>query len=195
MLAALILAINLGGIGAGSTGSSLLVIVARTSAVSGLSAIVILLSVGLGCPVTSDFLKPCMTSGSAAKTAAWNRLSAACPRFRHQETRLGVMWGGALLADSYARLICAFTLPPAIMARLFAILNVAAVAVALAAGSAAVRPIRKMISSEVADEPGQRGADGVHALIPVVDKIGRGGGLRDNEKHHEDDDPESDDAS
>jgi hypothetical protein len=156
---------------------------------------VILLSVGLGRPVTSDFLKPCMTSGSPAKTAAWERLSAACPRFRHQEIRLGVMWGAALLADSYARLICAFTVPPAIVARLSAILNVAAVAVALAAGSAAVRPIRKMISSEVTHEPGQGGADRVHALIPVVDKIGRGGGLRNNEEHHEDDDPESDDAS
>ena len=150
VLAALMLAMNIAGIGASFTSSNLLVIVAKSSALSDVSAIAILLSAGLGRPVTSDFLKPCMTSGSAAKTAAWDRLSAACPQFRHLEIRLSVVWGTALLADSYARLICAFTLSPVIMAWLSSVLNVAAVAVALAAGLAAVWPIREMIRSETA---------------------------------------------
>jgi hypothetical protein len=149
-VAALMLMMNMAGVGASFTSSNLAVIVAKSSAVSGVSAIAILLSAGLGRPVTSDFLKPCMTGASAAKTAAWDRLSAACPQFRHLEIRLGVVWGTALLADGYARLICAFTLPPAIMAWLSSMLNVAAVAVALAAGSAVVWPIWEMIRSEAA---------------------------------------------
>jgi len=150
MLAGLMLVMDMAGVGASVASSNLLVIVAKTSAVSGVCAIVILLSAALGRPLTSEFLKPCMTGGSAAKTAAWDRLSFACPRFRRMEIRLSVIWGTALLADGYARLIGAFTLPPTAMSWLSSALNVGAVAVALVAGLAAVLPIRKMIRSEVA---------------------------------------------
>ena len=150
MLAGLMLVMDMAGVGASVASSNLLVIVAKTSAVSGVCAIVILLSAALGRPLTSEFLKPCMTGGSAAKTAAWDRLSFACPRFRRMEIRLSVIWGTALLADGYARLIGAFTLPPATMSWLSSALNIGAVAVALVAGLAAVLPIRKMIRSEVA---------------------------------------------
>jgi len=150
VLAGLMLVMNMAGIGASVASSNMLVIVAKASAVSGVCAIVILLSAALGRPLTSEFLKPCMTGGSAAKTAAWDRLSFACPRFRRMEIRLSVIWGTALLADGYARLIGAFTLPPTAMSWLSSALNVGAVAVALVAGLAAVLPIRKMIRSEVA---------------------------------------------
>jgi hypothetical protein len=150
VLAGLMLVMNMAGIGASVASSNLLVIVAKTSAVSGVCAIVILLSAALGRPLTSEFLKPCLTGGSAAKTAAWDRLSSACPRFRRMEIRLSVIWGTALLVGGYARLIGAFTLPSATMSWLSSTLNIGAVAVALVTGLAAVWPIREMIRSEVA---------------------------------------------
>jgi hypothetical protein len=150
MLAGLMLVMNTAGIGASIASSNLLVVVAKTSAVSGVCAIVILLSAALGRPLTSELLKPCMTGDSAAKTAAWDRLSSACPRFRRMEMRLSVIWGTALLADAYARLIGAFTLPLATMSWLSPTLNIGAVAVALVTGLAAVWPIREMIRSEEA---------------------------------------------
>ena len=150
VLAGLMLVMNMAGIGASVASSSLLVIAVKTSAVSGVCAIAILLSAALGRPLTSEFLKPCLTGDSAAKTAAWDRLSSACPRFRRMEIRLSVIWGVALLADGYARLISAFTLPPAAMAWLSSTLNIGAVAVALVTGLAAVLPIREMIRYEVA---------------------------------------------
>jgi hypothetical protein len=150
VLAGLILVMNMAGIGASVTSSNLLVIVAKTSAVSGVCAIMILLSAALGRPLTSELLRPCMTGGSAAKTAAWDRLSSACPRFRRMEMRLSVIWGTALLAGGYARLIGAFTLPLATMSWLSPTLNIGAVAVALVTGLAAVWPIREMIRSEEA---------------------------------------------
>jgi hypothetical protein len=150
VLAGLMLVMNMAGIGASFASSSLLVIAAKSSAVSGVCAIAILLSAAVGRPLTSDFLKPCLTCGSAAKTAAWDRLSSGCPDFRRMETRLSVIWGAALLAGSYARLIGAFSLPPATMFWLSSIPNIGAVAVALVAGFAAVWPIRERIRSEVA---------------------------------------------
>jgi len=150
MLAGLMLVMNTAGIGASIASSNLLVVVAKTSAVSGVCAIVILLSAALGRPLTSELLKPCMTGGSVAKTAAWDRLSSACPRFRRMEMRLSVIWGTALLADAYARLIGAFTLPLATMSWLSPSLNIGAVAVALVTGLAAVWPIREMIRAEEA---------------------------------------------
>jgi hypothetical protein len=148
VLAGLMMVMNAAGMCASVASSNLLVTVARTSAVSGVCAIAILLSAALGRPLTSEFVKPCMTGGSAAKMAAWDRLSSACPRFRRMEIRLSLIWGTALLADSYVSLIGAFTLPPATMSWLFSTLNVGAVAVALVTGSATVWPIHKMIKSE-----------------------------------------------
>jgi hypothetical protein len=150
VLAGFILVMNVAGIGTSFASSSLLAIVAKSSAVSGACAVAILLSAALGRPLTSEFLKPCMTGDSPAKTAAWDRLSSGCPRFRRMEIRLGVIWGAALLADGYARLIGAFTLPPGAVPWLSSSLNIAAVAAALVAGLAAVWPIREMIRSEVA---------------------------------------------
>jgi hypothetical protein len=79
VLAGLMLAMSIAGMGASFASSDLLIIAAKGSAVSGVSAIAMLLSAGLGRPLTSELLKPCMTSGSAAKTATWDRLSASCP--------------------------------------------------------------------------------------------------------------------
>jgi hypothetical protein len=150
MLAGLMLVMNMAGIGASVASSNLLVIAAKTSAVSGVCAIVILLSAALGRPLTSELLRPCLTGGSAARRAAWDRLSSACPRFRRMEIRLSVIWGTALLAGGYARLIGAFTLPSAVTFFLSPALNIGAMAVALVTGLAAVWPIRKMIRSGVA---------------------------------------------
>jgi hypothetical protein len=150
VLAGLMLVMNMAGIGASVASSNMLVIVAKASAVSCVCAIVILLSAALRRPLTSEFLRPCMTGGAAAKRAAWDRLSSGCARFQRMEIRLSVIWGTTLLADGYARLIGAFTLPLSTMSWLSSTLNIGAVAVALITGLAAILPIRKMLRSEVA---------------------------------------------
>lgn len=150
VLATVMAAVNLAGIWASLATSDPRIMIAKGSAVSSVIALAILISAGFRRPFVSDMAKACMTGDSAAKIAAWDRLSADCPRFRRMEARCSVVWGAALLAEGYVRLICAFTLPLTTMAWLSRVLNITGIAVAVVAGWAAARPMKEMIKSEIA---------------------------------------------
>jgi hypothetical protein len=113
-------------------------------------AFAILGSVVLRRPLMSAGLKPFMTKGEPRRAAAWDRLSAASPRFRRLELLFSTIWGLALLAECAARLVGAYTLPVTTMVWLGTVMTLGAIGVAIMAGGAAAGPLQKMIDTEAA---------------------------------------------
>jgi len=150
LLAVLMLAVNLAGIAVSFLTGDPRAMIAKDSAVSSVIAFAILCSVLLRRPLMSAGLKPFMTKGEPQRTAAWDRLSAASPRFRRLELLFSTVWGLALLAECGARLVGAYTLPVTTIVWLGTVMTLGAIGVAIMAGGAAAGPIQKMIDAEAA---------------------------------------------
>jgi len=150
VLAVLMLAVNLAGIAVSFLTGDPRAMIAKDSIVSSVIALAILGSVALRRPLMSAGLKPLMTRGEPRRTAAWERLSAASPRFRRLEMLFSVIWGLVLLAECAARLVGAYTLPVTTMVWLGTVMALGAIGVAVIAGGAAAGPIQKMIDAEAA---------------------------------------------
>ena len=150
LLAVLILAVNLAGIGISFLSGDPRAMIAKDSIVSSVIAFAILGSVVLRRPLMSTGLKPFMTRGEPRRTAAWDRLSAASPRFRRLELAFSTIWGLALLAECAARLVGAYTLPVTTMVWLGTVITLGAIGVAIVVGGAAAGPIQQMIDAEAA---------------------------------------------
>ena len=148
LLAVLMLAVNLAGIAVSFLTGDPRAMIAKDSAVSSVIAFAILGSVLLRRPLMSAGLKPFMTKGEAQRTAAWERLSAASPRFRRLELLFSAIWGVTLLAECAARLAGAYLLPVTTMVWLGTVMTLGAIAVAIVAGGAAAGPLQKMIDAE-----------------------------------------------
>jgi hypothetical protein len=150
LLAALMLAVNLAGIAVSFLAGDPRAMIAKDSIVTSVIAFAILGSVALRRPLMSAGLKPFMTRGEPQRTAAWDRLSAASPRFRRLELLFSTTWGLVLLAECAARLAGAYALPVTTMVWLGTVMTLGAIAVAIVAGGAAVGPIQTMIDAEAA---------------------------------------------
>jgi hypothetical protein len=150
VLAMLMLAVNLAGIAVSFLTGDPRAMIAKDSAVSSVIAFAILGSVVLRRPLMSAGLKPFMTKGEPQRTAAWDRLSVASPRFRRLELLFSTIWGVTLLAECAARLAGAYLLPVTTMVWLGTVLTLSAIAMAIVAGGAAAGPIQKMIDAEAA---------------------------------------------
>jgi hypothetical protein len=150
LLAVLVLAVNLAGIAVSFLTGDPRAMIAKDSAVSSVIAFAILGSVLLRRPLMSAGLKPFMTKAQPRRTAAWDRLSMASPRFRRLESLFSTIWGLALLAECAARLVGAYTLPVATMVWLGTVMTLGSIGVAIVAGGAAAGPIQKMIDAEAA---------------------------------------------
>jgi len=150
LLAVLMLAVNLAGIAVSFLTGDPRAMIAKDSAVSSVIAFAILGSVVLRRPLMSAGLKPFMTGGEPRRSAAWDRLSTASPRFRRLELLFSTIWGVALLAECAARLVGAYTLPVTTMVWLGTVLALGSIVVAIVAGGAAAGPIQKMIDAEAA---------------------------------------------
>jgi hypothetical protein len=150
VLAALMLAVNLAGIAVSFLTGDPRAMIAKDSIVSSVIAFAVLGSVTLRRPLMSAGLKPFMTKGEPRRAAAWDRLSAASPRFRRLELLFSTIWGLVLLAECAARLVGAYTLPVTTMVWLSTVMALGAIGVAMIAGGAAAGPIQKMIDAEAA---------------------------------------------
>lgn len=150
LLAVLMLAVSLVGIAVSFLAGDPRAMIAKDSIVSGMIAFAILGSVALRRPLMSAGLKPFMTRGEPQRTAAWDRLSAASPRFRRLELLFSTTWGLVLLAECAARLAGAYTLPVTTMVWLGTVMTLGAIAMAIVAGGAAAGPIQTMIDAEAA---------------------------------------------
>ena len=150
LLAVLILAVNLAGIGISFLSGDPRAMIAKDSIVSSVIAFAILGSIMLRRPLMSAGLKPYMTRGKAERIDAWDRLSMASARFRRLELAFSTIWGLALLAACAACLVGAYTLPVTTMVWLGTVMTLGAIAMAIVAGGAAAGPIQKMIDAEAA---------------------------------------------
>jgi hypothetical protein len=150
VLAMLMLAVNLAGIAVSFLTGDPRAMIAKDSAVSSVIAFAILGSVVLRRPLMSAGLKPFMTRGEPRRTAAWDRLATASPRFRRLELLFSTIWGVTLLAECAARLAGAYLLPVTTMVWLGTAMTLVAIALAIVAGGAAAGPIQKMIDAEAA---------------------------------------------
>ena len=150
LLAVLMLAVNLAGIGISFLTGDPRAMIAKDSIVSSVIAFAILGSVMLRRPLMTAGLKPYMTRGKAERIAAWDRLSTASARFRRLELAFSTIWGVALLAECAARLVGAYTLPVTTMVWLGTVMTLGSIGVAIVAGGAAAGPIQKMIDAEAA---------------------------------------------
>jgi hypothetical protein len=150
LLAMLVLAVNLAGIGVSFVTGDPRAMIAKDSAVSSVIAFAILGSVVLRRPLMSAGLKPFLTRGQTERIAAWDRLSMASGRFRRLEQAFSAIWGLALLGECAARLVGAYTLPVTTMVWLGTVMTLGSIGVAIVAGGAAAGPIQKMIDAEAA---------------------------------------------
>ena len=151
LLAVLMLAVNLAGIGISFLTGDPRAMIAKESIVSSVIAFAILGSVMLRRPLMSAGLKPYMTRGKAERIVAWDRLSLASVRFRRLELAFSTIWGLALLAGCAACLVGAYTLPVTTMVWLGTVMTLGSIGVAIVVGGgAAAGPIQEMIDAEVA---------------------------------------------
>jgi hypothetical protein len=148
VLALLMLAVNMAGIGISFATGDPRLMIAKDSAISSVIGIAILASVALRRPLMTAGLKPWLTRGAAGRTAAWDRLAARSATFRRLESLFSVIWGVVLLAECAARVVGALTLPVPTMVWLGTVILLGALAVGVIAGSAAAGHMMAMIEAE-----------------------------------------------
>ena len=148
VLALLMLAVNIAGIGVSFATGDPRLMIAKDSAISSVIGLAILGSVALRRPLMTAGLEPWLTRGAADRTAAWNRLLAGSARFRRLESLFSVIWGIVLLSECAARMVGAFTLPVPTMVWLGTVILLTALGVGVIAGGVAAGPMMAMIEAE-----------------------------------------------
>ncbi|WP_030668011.1 VC0807 family protein [Streptomyces rimosus] len=124
---------------------------AKDSAVSSTFGLAVLVSALIGRPMMAPVLKPWITKGDAARSAAWDRLTAESAWFRRVQRRHSAVWGIALLGECVARVIGAFTLPVDTMVWLGTVMLIAAIVLAILAGGViGIDKMEKLVRTEAA---------------------------------------------
>ncbi|WP_432142010.1 VC0807 family protein [Streptomyces sp. bgisy084] len=150
-LALLMLVVNVVGLALSAVAGDPRLMMAKDSGVSSVVGIAILLSVRTKRPLMTAGLKPWVTKGSAAGSAAWDRLMAGSERFRRAERQFSAIWGTALLTECVVKVIGAYTVPVDTMVWLGTVLTVVAILAAMViAGGGCAEPMQKMVDAEVA---------------------------------------------
>ncbi|MFH8596035.1 VC0807 family protein [Streptomyces rimosus] len=133
---------------------------AKDSAVSSTFGLAVLVSALIGRPLMAPVLKPWITKGDAARSAAWDRLTAESAWFRRVQRRHSAVWGAALLGECVARVIGAFTLPVDTMVWLSTVMLIAAMLLAIvASGVIGIDKMEKLVRAEAAAEAAPAPAD------------------------------------
>lgn len=147
-LAALMVTVNAVGLLLSLVAGDPRLMLLKDSVVSSTIGLVVLVSALRGRPMMSAGLRPWLTRGEAAKSAAWERLSAT-GAFRRAEARFSVVWGVALLAECAVRGAGAYTVPVGTMVWAGQVVLIAAMLVAfVVSGRIAVVPMERMIEEE-----------------------------------------------
>jgi hypothetical protein len=149
VLALLMLAVNLAGIGVSFATGDPRLMIAKDSAISSVIGLAILGSVALRRPLMTAGLRPWLTRGAADRSAAWERLLAGSAKFRRLESLFSVIWGTVLLGECVARVIGAFTLPVPTMVWLGTVILLGALGAGVLVGGVAAGPMMAMIEAEV----------------------------------------------
>ncbi|MEU1473562.1 VC0807 family protein [Streptomyces sp. NPDC005761] len=145
-LAALMVTVNAVGLLLSLVAGDPRLMLLKDSGVSSTIGLVVLVSALRGRPMMSAALRPWLTRGEAAKSAAWSRLSTESEAFRRAETRFSAVWGAALLGECAVRAVGAYTVPVETMVWAGTVVLVAAMVVAfVVSGRVAVVPMERMI--------------------------------------------------
>ncbi|PZT75159.1 MULTISPECIES: VC0807 family protein [unclassified Streptomyces] len=148
-LAALMVSVNAVSLLLGLVAGDPRLMLLKDSGVSSIVGLTFLVTAVRGRPMLSAGLRPWLTRGEAAKSAAWERLAAGSPEFRRAETRFSAVWGGALLAECAVRAVGAYTVPVETMVWAGTVLMIGAMVVAfLVSGRFGVVPMERMIAAE-----------------------------------------------
>ncbi|MFC9229092.1 VC0807 family protein [Streptomyces decoyicus] len=173
-LALLIIVVNVVGLAMSTMTGDPRLMLAKDSGVSSVVGISVIVSVFMGKPLMTAGLKPFVTKGIAARSAAWDRLAAGSAVFQRAERRFSLIWGTVLLVECVARVIGAYTVPVHTMVWLGSVLMVAAILLAMVvAGGSCAEPMEKMVRAEAEAEAerdaGYRvgGAAGAVGAAPV----------------------------
>lgn len=89
--------------------------VAKDSGTTSVVGVAVIVAALRGTPMMSTGMKPFLTRGRADRIAAWDRLTAASPRFCRLELRFSLIWGVVLLVECVTRVVGAYTLPVSTM--------------------------------------------------------------------------------
>nr|WSW69161.1 hypothetical protein OG461_24870 [Streptomyces sp. NBC_00995] len=145
-LAALMVTVNAVGLLLSLVAGDPRLMLLKDSGVSSTIGLVVLATALRGRPMMSAGLRPWLTRGEAAKSAAWVRLSAESEAFRRAEVRFSAVWGVALLGECVVRAVGAYTVPVETMVWAGTVVMVAAMVLAfVVSGRAAVGPMERMI--------------------------------------------------
>ncbi|WP_327707380.1 hypothetical protein OG530_28160 [Streptomyces decoyicus] len=152
-LALLILVVNVVGLAMSTMTGDPRLMLAKDSGASSVVGIAVIVSVFMGKPLMTAGLKPFVTKGIAARSAAWDRLAAGSAPFRRAERRFSLIWGTVLLVECVARVIGAYTIPVHTMVWLGSVLMVVAILLAMVvAGGSSAEPMEKMVRAEAERE-------------------------------------------
>ncbi|MFF1922012.1 VC0807 family protein [Streptomyces sp. NPDC058221] len=153
-LAALMVAVNAVGLLLSLVAGDPRLMLLKDSGVSSTIGLVILVSALRGRPMMSAGLRPWLTRGESAKSAAWQRLSTGSDdAFRRAESRFSVVWGVALLGECAVRAVGAYTVPVETMVWGGQLVLVAAMLVAfVVSGRTAVVPMERMIEEAAGEQ-------------------------------------------
>ncbi|MFD7865596.1 VC0807 family protein [Streptomyces sp. NPDC059783] len=155
-LAALMVTVNVVSLLLGLVSGDARLMLLKDSGVSSTIGLVVLLSVVRGRPMMTEVIRPWITRGEAAKSAAWERLSAGSAAFRRAERRFSLVWGAALLAECAVRAAGAYALPVETMVWAGTVVLVVAMLLAfVVSGRLGVGPMERMIAEETAAGSGR----------------------------------------
>ncbi|WP_326670095.1 VC0807 family protein [Streptomyces sp. NBC_01257] len=145
-LAALMVTVNAVGLLLSLVAGDPRLMLLKDSGVSSTIGLVVLVTALRGRPMMSAGLRPWLTRGEAAKSAAWQRLSTESDAFRRAEIRFSAVWGAALLTECAVRAVGAYTVPVETMVWAGSVVLGAAMVLAfLVSGRVAVVPMERMI--------------------------------------------------
>ncbi|MER5277896.1 VC0807 family protein [Streptomyces sp. NPDC002809] len=145
-LAALMVTVNAVGLLLSLVAGDPRLMLLKDSGVSSTIGLVFLVSALRGRPMLSTGLRPWLTRGEAAKSAAYQRLSTGSDAFRRAEVRFSAVWGAALLGECAVRAVGAYTVPVETMVWAGTVVLVAAMVLAfVVSGRVAVVPMEQMI--------------------------------------------------
>ncbi|WP_405017584.1 hypothetical protein OHV05_11440 [Kitasatospora sp. NBC_00070] len=147
-LALLMLALNVAGIALSTVAGDARLMIAKDGAVSSVLGGAIVISALLGRPAMSAGLRPFLVKNSAARDAAWVRLSAGDAAFRRNERHFSLVWGTALLVECAAKVVGAYTFPVETMVWLGPVMLSAAIVVGIAVGNVFAGRMAERIGAE-----------------------------------------------
>ncbi|MFJ4911810.1 VC0807 family protein [Streptomyces sp. NPDC088726] len=158
-LAALMVTVNAVGLLQSLAAGDPRLMLLKDSGVSSTIGLVVLVSALRGRPMMSAGLRPWLTRGGAARSAAWERLSTGPDdAFRRAEARFSVVWGVALLAECAVRAVGAYTVPVGTMGGGQVVLICAMLVAFVVSGRTAVVPMERLIE-EAAEAEDAAGAE------------------------------------